>query len=46
MLNVEAKEQTHLPSNRQDSPTENYRNPLNLLMVGMAPLHSCPWIPK
>ena len=30
MLNMEAKEQTHLLTNRQDSPTENYRNPLNL----------------
>ena len=30
MLNMEAKEQTHSLSNRQDSPTENYRNPRNL----------------
>ena len=30
MLNMEAKEQTHLLTNRQDSPTENYRSPLNL----------------
>ena len=30
MLNLEAKEQTHLLTNRQDSPTENYRSPLNL----------------
>ena len=30
MLNMEAEEQTHLLTNRQDSPTENYRNPLNL----------------
>ena len=31
MLNLEAKEQTHLLSNRQDSPIENYRaSPLNL----------------
>ena len=46
MLNMEAEEQTHLLSNRQDSPTENYRNPLNLWMVGMAPLHSYPYIPE
>ena len=31
MLNMEAKEQTHLLPNRQDSPTENYRNPLKLM---------------
>ena len=30
MLNMEAEEQTHLLTNRQDSPTENYRNPLNI----------------
>ena len=43
MLNMEAKEQTHLLTKRQDNPTENYRtSPLNLLMVGMAPLHSYP----
>ena len=31
MLNLEAKEQTHLLTNRQDSPIENYRaSPLNL----------------
>ena len=30
MLNMEAEEQTHLLTNRKDSPTENYRNPLNL----------------
>ena len=29
MLNMETEEQTHLLSNRQDSPTENQRNPLN-----------------
>ena len=40
MLNMEAKEQTHLLTNRQDNHTENYRNPLNLRMVGMALLHS------
>ena len=30
MLNMEAEEQTLLLTNRQDSPVENYRNPLNL----------------
>ena len=30
MMNMEAKEQTHLLTNKQDSPTENYRNPLNM----------------
>ena len=30
MLNLEAEEQTHLLTSRQDSPTQNYRNPLNL----------------
>ena len=31
MLNLEAEEQTHLLTNRQDSPIENYRtSPLNL----------------
>ena len=30
ILNLEAKEQTNLLTNRQDSPTENYRSPLNL----------------
>ena len=41
MLNLEAKEQTHLLADRQDSPIENYRaSPLNLLKAGMAPLHS------
>ena len=30
MLNIEAKEQTHLLANRQDSPTENYKSPLKL----------------
>ena len=30
MLNMEAKEQTHLLTNRQDCLTENYRSPLNL----------------
>ena len=31
MLNLKAKEQTHLLNNRQDSPIENYRaSPLNL----------------
>ena len=42
MLNLEAEEQTHLLTSRQDSPTQNYRSPLNLQMVGMAPLHSYP----
>ena len=37
---MEAEEQTHLLTSRQDSPTQNYRSPLNLRMVGMAPLHS------
>ena len=46
MLNMEAEEQNHMLSNRQDNPTENYRNPLNLWMVGMAPLHSYCLIPK
>ena len=31
MLNLEAEEQTHLLTNRQNSPIENYRaSPLNL----------------
>ena len=30
MLNMKAKEQTHLLTNGQDSPTEIYKNPLNL----------------
>ena len=30
MLNLEAEEQTHLLASRQDSPTQNYRSPLNL----------------
>ena len=30
MLNLEAEEQTHSLTSRQDSPTQNYRNPLNL----------------
>ena len=30
MLNLEAEEQTHLLTSRQDSPTQNYRSPLNL----------------
>ena len=43
MLNLEAKEQTHLVTNRQDSPIEHCRtSTLNLRMVGMAPLHSYP----
>ena len=40
MLNLEAAEQTHLLTSRQDIPTQNYRSPLNLWMEGMAPLHS------
>ena len=40
MLNLEAEEQTHLLTSRQDSPTQNYKSPLNLSMVGMAPPHS------
>ena len=41
MLNLETEEQTHLLTNRQNSPIENCRtSPLNLWMVGMAPLHS------
>ena len=30
MLNLEAGEQTHLLTSRQDSPTQNYRSPLKL----------------
>ena len=30
MLNLEAEEQTHLLTNIQDSPTQNYRSPFNL----------------
>ena len=30
MLNLEAEELTHLLTSRQDSPTQNYRSPLNL----------------
>ena len=30
MLNLEAEEQTHLLTSRQDSPTQYYRSPLNL----------------
>ena len=30
MLNLEAEEQTHLLTSRQNSPTQNYRSPLNL----------------
>ena len=30
MLNLETEEQTHLLTSRQDSPTQNYRSPLNL----------------
>ena len=30
MLNLEAEEQTHLLTSRQESPTQNYRSPLNL----------------
>ena len=30
MLNLEAEEQAHLLTSRQDSPTQNYRSPLNL----------------
>ena len=30
MLNLKAEEQTHLLTSRQDSPTQNYRSPLNL----------------
>ena len=30
MLNLEGEEQTHLLTSRQDSPTPNYRSPLNL----------------
>ena len=30
ILNLEAEEQSHLLTNRQDSHTENYRSPLNL----------------
>ena len=43
MLNLEVEEQTHSLTSRQNSPIENCRtSPLNLLMVGMAPLHSYP----
>ena len=37
MLNMEAEEQIPLLTNRQDSPAENNRSPLNLWMGGMAP---------
>ena len=30
MLNLEAEERNHLLTSRQDSPTQNYRNPLKL----------------
>ena len=30
MLYLEAEEQNHLLTSRQDSPTQNYRSPLNL----------------
>ena len=30
MLNLEAEEQTHLLTSKQDNPTQNYRGPLNL----------------
>ena len=47
MLNLEEEQQMHLLSIRQSSPVENSRtNPLNLWMVGMAPLHSYLLIPK
>ena len=46
MLNL-ADEQSHLLNSRQSSPIENYRtSPLNLGMVGMAPLHSYLLTPK
>ena len=38
MLNLEAEEQTHLLTDRQNSPIENCRT--SPLMVGIAPLHS------
>ena len=40
MLNLEAEEQTHLLTCRQDSSTQSYRSPLNLWMVGIPPSHS------
>ena len=38
MLNLEAEEQTHLLTSRQERPTQNYRSPLNLRMVRKAAL--------
>ena len=47
MLNFEEEEQTHLLSNRQNSPMENSRTcPLSLWVVGMAPPHSHLLTPK
>ena len=47
MLNLEEEEQTHLSMRTQSNTVENPRtSPLNLWMVGMAPLHSDFLTPK
>ena len=44
---MEEEENTHLLMTTQSNPVENPRtSPLNLWMVGMAPLHSYLLIPK
>ena len=47
MLNLEEEEQAHLLNSAQSNCIENSRTgPLNVWMVGMAPLHSYLLTPK
>ena len=47
ILNLEEEDQTHLLNSTQSNPVENSRaGPLNLRIVGMAPLQSYPSTPK